>query len=203
MASHTILIIRHAEKPVKNGDSGVNDSGAADPESLTPRGWQRSGAWAELFVPALDQQSMLPRPVALFASNPDHRDDEAEADGEKGKSRRPLQTITPLADKLKIKVIDSIKKRDVQTVAAQAIAAPGVALICWQHELIIDIVDAFSPTPHNVPDKVARRSVQCHFPSSVVPMSHRPGEFQQIVPILLQDDLLDPIPLHELAASDM
>jgi hypothetical protein len=202
MASHTILIIRHAEKPVKNGDSGVNDSGAADPESLTPRGWQRSGAWAELFVPALDQQSMLPRPVALFASNPDHRDDEAEADGEKGKSRRPLQTITPLADKLKIKVIDSIKKRDVQTVAAQAIAAPGVALICWQHELIIDIVDAFSPTPHNVPDKWPGDRFNVIFQLSRSDESSS-WEFQQIVPILLQDDLLDPIPLHELAASDM
>ncbi len=43
MAAQTILIIRHAEKPVQNGAYGVDESGAADTESLTPAGWQRRG----------------------------------------------------------------------------------------------------------------------------------------------------------------
>jgi hypothetical protein len=201
MPGRTILIIRHAEKPVVNGDSGIDETGASDSESLTPRGWQRAGAWAELFVPALGQEAVLPTPVALFASNPDHKDDEATADDEKEKSRRPLETITPLADKLKIKVIDGIKKRDVQTVAAQAIAAPGVALICWQHELIIDIVDAISPTLQNVPDKWPGDRFNVIFQLSRSDDSSS-WEFQQVVPILLKDDLPDPIPLHEIAASD-
>jgi hypothetical protein len=200
MASHTILILRHAEKPVQNGDSGVNDSGAPDPESLTPRGWQRAGAWAELFVPGPAQQSVLPTPVALFAANPDHGDDEA-ADGEKGKSRRPLQTITPLAGKLGINVDTSIKKRDVETVAAKAAAVPGVALICWQHELIIDIVKAISPTLQNIPGKWPGDRFNVIFQLSL-PDDTSPWEFQQIVPILLQGDRPDLIPLNETAASD-
>ena len=68
MPEQTILIIRHAEKPEPGGDSGVDHTGAPDPRSLTVRGWQRAGAWAELFVPALGQKSALPTPTAMFAA---------------------------------------------------------------------------------------------------------------------------------------
>ena len=68
--AETILIIRHAEKPTLGGDSGVDLSGAESSHSLTPRGWQRAGAWAQLFVPPLGQKPALPTPTALFASAP-------------------------------------------------------------------------------------------------------------------------------------
>jgi hypothetical protein len=201
MASQTILIIRHAEKPVVNGDSGIDETGAADPESLTPRGWQRAGAWAELFVPALGQESVLPTPVALFASNRDQKDDQATTDEEKAKSRRPLETITPLAGKLGIDVDPSIKKRDVGTVAAAAVAANGVALICWQHELIPAIVNAISSTLTNVPAKWPGPRFNVIFRLDRADESS-PWTFQQICPVLLKDDSSVPIPLKKNGASD-
>src|SRR6478672_13523998 len=63
MAPQLIYVIRHAEKPpdsppsAKNAaaagvgpPNGVDFSGRADQHSLTPRGWQRSGALAVLFT---------------------------------------------------------------------------------------------------------------------------------------------------------
>jgi hypothetical protein len=42
MANQTILIIRHADKP--DGEAtGIDDTGAQGPKSLTPRVWQRAG----------------------------------------------------------------------------------------------------------------------------------------------------------------
>ena len=82
MPEQTILIIRHAEKPEPGGDSGVDFTGAPDPRSLTVRGWQRAGAWAELFVPALGQKSALPTPTTLFASDPTgHHDSKSRRAG--------------------------------------------------------------------------------------------------------------------------
>src|SRR3981081_661734 len=53
MAEQTILIIRHAEKPESDSDSGdgVDATGALDPKSLTPRGWQRAGVWGGVCFP--------------------------------------------------------------------------------------------------------------------------------------------------------
>lgn len=190
MAAQTILIIRHAEKPVQNGADGVNESGAADSESLTPEGWQRAGAWAEYFAPSSGRDNALPTPTALFASNPDQHDDQATDDA--GKSRRPMQTISPLAAKLGLEIDTSIGKRKVTRLAQALTAVEGAALVCWQHELIIDIVDAIAPLLPGVPDK---------WPGSrfnVIFRLDRPNEssawkFQQIVPVLLGGDPATPI----------
>ncbi|MEA2814532.1 MAG: hypothetical protein QOI93_2229, partial [Rhodospirillaceae bacterium] len=65
MAHQTILIIRHADKPEPGGDGGVDAVGVPDKNSLTPRGWQRAGIWAELFAPSVGQQRVLPEPSAI------------------------------------------------------------------------------------------------------------------------------------------
>ena len=49
MATSKIMVIRHAEKP--DGSVGVMPDGSADPEALTPTGWQRAGALVGLFAP--------------------------------------------------------------------------------------------------------------------------------------------------------
>src|ERR1700758_1488425 len=84
------MLIRHAEKPQPGGDDGVDASGKPDPHSLTPRGWQRAGAGAELFAPSLERAPALPKPTAIFASAPNPA---------AARSRRPLQTISLLAEK--------------------------------------------------------------------------------------------------------
>jgi broad specificity phosphatase PhoE len=67
MAPARIMFIRHAEKPVDGGDDGVTPKGHADPESLTPRGWQRAGALARFFqpLPAAGRDALLTPTVFL------------------------------------------------------------------------------------------------------------------------------------------
>ncbi len=44
-----VMLVRHAEKPLGAGPPhGVTIDGTPDPESLTPRGWQRAGALVAL-----------------------------------------------------------------------------------------------------------------------------------------------------------
>jgi len=93
MARQTILIIRHADKPEPGGVDAV---GVPDKRSLTPRGWQRAGIWTELFAPSFGQQSVLPKPAAIFASAPASKAEISAGNGG-SKSRRPLETISALA----------------------------------------------------------------------------------------------------------
>jgi hypothetical protein len=51
MAPHKLMIIRHAKKAVEGRPGiGVDYEGMPDPENLTVRGWQRSGALARFFA---------------------------------------------------------------------------------------------------------------------------------------------------------
>ena len=85
MAS-SISLIRHAEKQLGDGPPhGVLLDGSPDPESLTPRGWQRAGALVGLFIPRADGSggAILPTPTDLFASEV----------GPHSRSRRPLEPL--------------------------------------------------------------------------------------------------------------
>src|SRR3954452_6026051 len=90
-APSMIMIVRHAEKPTKeNQQYGVRPDGEHDRHSLSVRGWTRAGALVGLFVPQHGEPTAgLRRPDAIYASG--HAD--------KG-SRRPVQTVTPLAERL-------------------------------------------------------------------------------------------------------
>ena len=191
MPHQTVLIIRHAEKPAPGDGDGVDASGGPDHRSLTPRGWQRAGAWAELFLPALNQPAELPKPTALFASAPaSHAEIAAGAGG--SKSRRPLETIAPLAAKLGLDVdLRFVKDKEADLVAALA-NTPGVALVCWQHENIAAIAKALAPHATDIP---------AHWPDECFNVIFRfdrpdpgsPRAFQQIVPVMLQGDSADKI----------
>ncbi len=121
-----IMIMRHAEKPPESGEPfGVTAAGDQDIESLIIRGWQRAGALACFFAPTRGplQDAKLATPKFLFAS-------ESKSGGG---SKRPVQTITPLASKLAI-TPTTHKKTSLEKVAADAMACGDTALICWQHE---------------------------------------------------------------------
>ncbi len=85
----SISLIRHAEKQI--GDSlpqGISSDGTPDRSSLTPRGWQRAGALIGLFVARPDGAvPPFPTPAHLFASEV----------GPHSQSRRPLETLEPIA----------------------------------------------------------------------------------------------------------
>jgi hypothetical protein len=185
----TILIIRHAEKPEEGGDSAVDASGAPDSKSLTPRGWQRSGAWAELFAPSLGQQRVLPKLTAVFASAPASHKEIAAGNGG-SKSRRPLETVTPLAAKLGIQVDLRYGKGNEADLATTISTTKGVVLVCWQHEDIVAIATAIVPLDSKGPGIPAQWPGTCfnvifRFDRSD---SVSPWVFQQVVPVMLNGD---------------
>lgn len=126
------MLLRHAEKPAKDdAPYGVTRKGERSKESLEVRGWQRAGALTNLFVPANhhSQHPALAQPQFLYASKPLRR---------KG-SRRPIETITPLAEKLGIKINADFQRSQLVSMIADVFACKGVVLICWQREYIPDI----------------------------------------------------------------
>ena len=101
-----VMIIRHAEKPAAGGTpKGVSADGLTDPESLTPRGWQRAGALVGLFVGDSSgrQNPRLPTPSHLFASQV----------GPQSSSRRPLETLQPLAERLGVTIDSRFLKEEL------------------------------------------------------------------------------------------
>jgi broad specificity phosphatase PhoE len=187
-ATNTILLIRHAEKPdlAKPGSpAGVNGAGAADQHSLTPVGWQRAGAWAELFAPSLPGAvPALPRPERIFASRYTGTEN-----GIGSKSRRPEQTVSPLAAKLGLTVDASLTEGQERELVEALLAASGTVLVCWQHEKLPGIartIPSTGGTPADWPE--GRYNPILRF---------RRGEreavwsYDQLVPLLLAADLPD------------
>jgi hypothetical protein len=126
------MLIRHAEKPAKDYDPfGVTAEGERNKESLAVRGWQRAGALANLLAPTNGrfQNASLAKPQFLFASKPILR---------KG-SRRPIETLTPLAQKLAIRIHSNFQRSDFESMLEEAFSCKGVVLICWQREYIPQI----------------------------------------------------------------
>lgn len=127
-----IMLLRHAEKPAKdNAPFGVNRKGQRSKEALTVRGWQRAGALANLFAPSHGelQHPLLKTPQFLYASKPLIR---------KG-SRRALQTVTPLGEKLAIKINADYQRAEFERMMEDVFSRKGVVLICWQREYIPNI----------------------------------------------------------------
>lgn len=124
-----IMLMRHAEKPaVDFTPFGVTLKGERSKESLTPRGWQRAGALVNLFAPATGrfQHPSLEQPRFLYTSKPLKR---------KG-SRRPIETITPLAEKLAIRINADFPRFEFEEMLEEVFLCNGVVLICWQREYI-------------------------------------------------------------------
>jgi hypothetical protein len=184
--TQTIFIIRHAEKPEADKDGAVDETGKPDVRSLTPRGWQRAGAWAEMFSPSLGEPA-LPRPTAIFASAPVARHGDAAGNGG-GKSRRPLETVTPLAAKLGIQVDLRFSKGSESDLAQSLSGIDGVALVCWQHEAILNIANALDPAPEGLPAKWPGDRFNVVFEFSRADNASA-WKFQQIVPKMLDGDV--------------
>ena len=147
--STKIFLIRHAEKPAKDSAPyGVTKKGDRSKESLEVRGWQRAGALTNLFAPADShfQHSALSKPQFLYASKPVKR---------RG-SRRPVETITPLAEKLGVKINSEYRRFEVKSMLEDVFSHRGVVLICWQREFIphiaAHIMDSKKAVPNDWPE---------------------------------------------------
>jgi hypothetical protein len=127
-----IMIMRHAEKPATDYTPyGMTFQGERDKESLAVRGWQRAGALANFFAPTNGhfQDPSLAEPQFLYASKPLKR---------RG-SKRSTQTITPLAEKLAIRINSKFPRFEVEDMLEDVFLCNGVVLICWQREYLPQI----------------------------------------------------------------
>jgi broad specificity phosphatase PhoE len=174
-----IMIVRHAEKPTKaNRQLGVRPDGDHDGHSLSVRGWTRAGALVGLFVPQHGEpKAGLRRPDAIYASG--HADDG---------SRRPVQTVTPLAERLGQHIHRRRGLGDEEVLAAKLAVHDGATLVAWHHEAIPDIARSLRAVdfPHEWPDD--RFDVVWTFT--------RDGtgwRFAQVPQLLLAGDRPDPI----------
>ncbi len=134
------MLIRHAERPVGAAvPFGVTVDGTVDPLSLTVVGWQRAGALIELFAPAVGAvRSGLTRPTHLFASTPANQ------------SNRPLETVTPLSQRLKLAVKTPVIAAQTTQIARILSRTSGSPLAAWPHQgipLIARQLGTVHPTP--------------------------------------------------------
>ena len=179
------MLIRHAEKPAKDGAPfGVNRKGLRSKEALAVRGWQRAGALTSLFAPANGQfqHPSLATPKFLYASKPLLR---------KG-SRRPLQTITPLGDKLAIKINSEFERSEFAGMIEDVFSRNGVVLISWQREYIPDIASLIlgdrTIAPSDWPEE--RYDMIWVFDLNRASSTYK---FKQVPQELLEGDLITPI----------
>lgn len=105
------------------GVSGVDPKGASDKHSLVPRGWERAGALAVLFT---DPPKPLMRPDYIFAAS----------DARASDSKRPMQTVTPLAKKLGLAINSNFAKGQEADMVAAVTSRRGSVVVAWQHEAI-------------------------------------------------------------------
>lgn len=140
MAPAKIMVIRHAEKPDGRAE-GVRASGKADAEALTARGWQRAGALVRFLAPGAGRAAAHPAlavPTAIVATR---------AEQGAGASRRPKETVRPLADLLGLEIDDRFGRDEEPAMVASVMARDGVVLVSWVHEGIPDLVAALPGAP--------------------------------------------------------
>ncbi len=144
-----IMLIRHAEKPTTS-IQGVNFDGKDDPESLIVQGWQRAGALVTLFDPfrgAL-QNTGLATPDSLYASSIRKKGQPKDGDS---KSERPVETITPLSQRLNQTINENYGKADIEDLVQEITQLEGTVLVCWQHEAIPAISNLILKNTSTVP----------------------------------------------------
>lgn len=146
MAASKIMVIRHAEKPDDSGNPplGVDIDGRGDKESLTPRGWQRAGALATLFDTSNGK-------VTEGLAVPQHLS--ASAIARHSESERPEETVTPLSEKLNLKIHTDFDKDQYIDMIKDAMKKDGIVLVCWEHQDIPEIANEIMGNDTSVPQK--------------------------------------------------
>ena len=181
-----IMVVRHAEKPLGEAPPhGVTAEGVQDRESLTTRGWQRAGALVGLFGPSNDARSArsaLPTPTHLFASKV----------GVNSSSRRPLETLQPLADRLGLAIDTRFLKHQQANLIEALRTIDGIALVSWEHALIPSIAALIVGDSALVPSVWPDDRYDLVWIFEPEATGHRFG-FRQAPQMLLAGDRVDPI----------
>lgn len=181
----TILVIRHAEKPTSR-DKGIGVTGVRDKDTLIVRGWERAGALAVFF----GSKEGLPAPDRIYASAARARRTPASKVG--SKSKRPTETVTPLAAKLGKAVSGKYTLGQEAALVREVTARKGITLVSWQHEAIPLIATLILGSAKGVPRRWAsnRFDVVWRFTSS---KNGKTWRFDQVCQMVLAGDSSKPI----------
>jgi hypothetical protein len=130
-----VMFIRHAEKPGDDGPPhGINHDGEHDPHALSVRGWTRAGALAALFAygPAASHpQIAVPERLVATRFTHDY------------KSRREVDTATPLARRLGIAIDEDFDHSQAEELSRSILADPRPTLVVWHHGSMGDLIAHF------------------------------------------------------------
>lgn len=178
-----IMFIRHAEKPADNEDVGIEADGKPDAESLSVRGWQRAGALARFFCPIEKSHAARLKPATVFAAGA----------GPASKSKRSMQTVTPLIALLRetspVNYVTTYLKDDGPALMVDVLSRNGVVLVAWEHKLLPQIIG-------HVPHAPAIPAAWPDDRFDVIWILERAGDvwsFSQLPQLLLAGDSTAPI----------
>jgi len=182
-----VLIIRHGEKV---GDPKKDDDGG---RHLSIRGSARASALPALFVPAMPQSScklhrQAPdfignyRPIPIKGAAPRFSTPNFIFATEASKhSKRPVETVTPLAMALNLPVNDRFEDKDADiekmtnAILNEFEYAGKIVLICWHHGKIPDVAKALGiKKPPKWDGKVFDRVWQITFPKGKATLADLP-----------------------------
>ncbi|OZI37498.1 hypothetical protein CAL29_03570 [Bordetella genomosp. 10] len=143
--SHPIMLIRHAEKPLRESRYAQDIAGAGGRHGLSSRGERRAQLLAAYFMSSEDllRERGLCRPRFIFAAatTPRHR------------STRPVDTVKPLAAALNLAVRDEFASDPPFDKAADTLcsaAAQGAVLVSWRQDTLPELARAIGA--RGVPD---------------------------------------------------
>ena len=118
-----VILIRHAEKPASGNE-------------LDSQGWRRANALVGFFE-STPSMTRFGTPAAIYAMAP------KDTNG----SLRPIETVTPLADSLGLKINTGYKKEELAGLVNDIMKTRAydgkMVLVCWEHKMIPEIVDEF------------------------------------------------------------
>jgi hypothetical protein len=124
-----VILLRHAEKPP--GESNVH---------LSERGESRARALVALFEARLVLGNNGPA-AALFAPKITRQ----------GHSRRPYETLEPLAEHLKLSIQTAYSPSDYAALAKHVLSDPGLdgktVIVCWIHDYLPALAKALGVKP--------------------------------------------------------
>ena len=189
MTALTVLIIRHGEKPDRQWPGpGLTRRGNMNAGSLVVRGWQRAGAWATLFGTGFGGAD-YPSPDRIYAVDP-------KGDPSQQPTRRPRETVTPLAARLGLSIIARVQGQEAKLAAEINGLANGVVLVCWEHKRIGSVLLPALFGPQRPDGGVPRRWQGTRF--DVVLRLDRadpgqPWKCRQLFPCLLSGDSDQPM----------
>jgi phosphohistidine phosphatase SixA len=154
-----VLIIRHAEKP----DDSSDDAEARD-RGLSTRGHERAAALA------YDIRATFLKPDFLFATE------------DSPHSKRPVDTIKPLAQRLKLEINQDYPDDKYCELAKEILNNPKYTgkriLICWHHGTLPDLAAALKapvpPDKRKWPGKVFDRVWQLDYSGGEVTLTDLP-----------------------------